>query len=100
MESSKELDIQVEPSENSGLEIEISKSSVWIVFEAVEHEATGCVVRRERSRTELVGHGQLGEGSLYQEGRHRKSKEKPGGWDPRGRVERAERGEQSAGKNV
>lgn len=32
MESSKELDIQVEPSENSGLEIKISKSSALMVF--------------------------------------------------------------------
>lgn len=58
MESSKEPDIQVEPSENSGLEIKISKSSALMVFEAVEDEVTGCVGRREKSRTELSEHRQ------------------------------------------
>lgn len=39
-EYSEELGIQVEPRENSGLEIGISKSSVLMAFEAVENEVT------------------------------------------------------------
>lgn len=69
MESSEELDIQVEPREHSGLEIEISESSGLVVFEAVEDEVTGCVVRRERSRTEFAEQRQLRKGCLYQEWR-------------------------------
>lgn len=67
MESSEELDIQVEPREHSGLEIEISKSSGLVVFEAVEDEVTGCVVRRERSRTEFAEQLTVEEGVLVSE---------------------------------
>lgn len=45
---SKELDIQVEPRENSELEMGISKSSSLMVFEAVEDEITGGVMKREK----------------------------------------------------
>lgn len=47
----KELDIHVEPRENSGLEIGISKFSARMIFQAVEDEVTqaGGVVRREKA---------------------------------------------------
>lgn len=66
-ESCKELDIQVEPSEHSGQEIEILKSTGLVVF---EDEVTGCVVRRESSRTEFAEQQPLGKGSLYPKWKH------------------------------